>query len=190
MASCGLVARIGVFFVACLLVIAASAAEDIAVQVGVSIRHFARIDDQVYVGSKPHTDEDFRFLQSLHVRYIVSARFLPFLSGPEKRHAKRFGITLRSFPMNASPIPPAEKHVDRILRTLRDKRFLPVYVHCVLGRDRTGLIAGLYKIYFLGVPKSTAWQEMRQSGFHTWWFVRGLKVYFDRHSGQRPADLR
>jgi hypothetical protein len=53
--------------------------------------------------------------------------------------------------MNASPIPPSEKHVDQILHTIHNKQFQPVYVHCVLGRDRIGLISGLYKMYFLGI---------------------------------------
>jgi hypothetical protein len=46
--------------------------------------------------------------------------------------------------MNASPIPPSEKHVDQILHTIHNKQFQPVYVHCVLGRDRIGLISCLY----------------------------------------------
>lgn len=176
--------RVHALFLVCLLANSPAQArnQESVVPANVSISHFSRVDDRVYAGSKPRTDQDFQFLQSLHIRYIVSAHFLPFLSGPEKRHAKRYGMTLLSFPMNASPIPPSEKHVDRILRTLRDDRFLPVYVHCVLGRDRTSLIAALYKMYFLGVPKAVAWQEMKRSGFHTWWFVRGLRVYFEKHS--------
>jgi protein-tyrosine phosphatase len=148
----------------------------------VSLHHVEKIDRNVYAGSKPHTDEDFQFLQSLHVHYIVSARFLPFLSSSEKRKAKRYGMTLLSFPMNASPIPPSKDHVDRILETLHDSQYQPVYLHCVLGRDRTGLIGGLYRIYYLGIPKNEAWQDMLQAGFHTWWFVRGLNVYFRDHA--------
>ncbi len=149
----------------------------------VSLAHFAQIDQGVYVGSKPRTNQDFQFLQSRHVRYIVNVRFLPLLSGSEKKKAKQYGMTLLTFPMNASPIPPSQKHVNQILFTLHDRQFEPVYVHCVLGRDRTSLISGLYKIYFLSIPKREAWQEMKESAFHTWWFVRGLTVYFDKHSG-------
>ena len=154
---------------------------------GVSIAHFAHIDTQVYVGSKPRTDEDFQFLQSQHIKYILNARFLPFLSGPEKRKAKRYGMTFLSVPMNASPIPPSEKHVNQILITLKDPRFQPIYVHCVLGRDRTSLISGLYKIYFLKVSKNEAWEEMRRSGFKTWWIVYGLTTYFNKHATRPPA---
>ena len=93
----------------------------------------------------------------------MNARFLPFFSGSKRRKAKHYGMTLLSMPMNASPISPSEKHVYKILFTLRDTQFQPVYVHCVLDRDRTSLIARLYKIYFLGVPKK-AWEEMKQRG--------------------------
>jgi protein-tyrosine phosphatase len=164
-----------------MICICASSAQE--VPPGVKIAHFERVDAGVFAGSKPHTEADFEFLQSLGVRYIVSTRFLPLLSGSEKRHARRYGMTLLSMPMNASPIPPRQKHVDQILQTLRKDQ--PVYVHCVLGRDRTGLIAGLYRIRYLGVSKDEAWEQMKESGFHTWWFTRGLNVYFKKHSGVR-----
>jgi Tyrosine phosphatase family len=155
---------------------------------GSSIEHFAQLDDNVYVGSKPHTDQDFEFLESQHIKYILNVRFLPFFTGSEKSMAKRHGISFISKPMNASFIAPQEKHVNEILITLRDKQYQPIYVHCVLGRDRTSLISGLYKIYFLGVSKSDAYAEMKESGFRTPWFLHGLKVYFDKHS-TRPASM-
>jgi protein-tyrosine phosphatase len=157
---------------------------------GVSISHFSQIDRAVYAGSKPKTDRDFQYLQSLHIRYIVQLHFLPFLSVGEKKHAARYGMVLLSVPMNASPMAPSEKHVDEALRDLHNERLEPVYVHCVLGRDRTNLVAGLYRIYFLHIPKALAWEEMRESGFHTWWFVRGLRTYFDRHANTPPPFLR
>jgi len=178
------------YLLACLLAsgpLSLAQTQESVIPPGVSIAHFAHIDTQVYVGSKPRSDEDFQFLQSHHIKYILNARFLPFLSGLEKRKAKRYGMTLLSVPMNASPIPPSEKHVNQILLTLRDPRFQPIYVHCVLGRDRTSLIAGLYKIYFLKVSKNEAWQEMRRSGFKTWWIVYGLTAYFNKHSTRPPA---
>ena len=158
-------------------------------QTGTSFSHFAEIDNHIYVGSKPHTDKDFEYLQAKHIRYILNARFLPFLSGPEERKAKRYGMRFLAVPMNASPFPPSRKHVDRILLTLRDVEFQPIYLHCVLGRDRTSLISGLYKIYFLGVSKGEAWEEMRQSGFKTWWILHGLRAYFDREAGRPVKEI-
>lgn len=156
-------------------------------QAGTSLEHFAEIDKNVFVGSKPRSDKDFQFLQSKHVRYILNARFLPFFSGQERKKAKQYGMQFMAVEMNASPIPPSRKHVDQILLTLHNAEFQPIYVHCVLGRDRTSLISGLYKIYFLGVSKSDAWTEMRQSGFKTWWILRGLKSYFDKQASHPPG---
>jgi protein tyrosine/serine phosphatase len=96
------------------------------------------------LGSKPRTDKDFEFLQSQHIRYILNARFLPYLSAFEKRQAERYGMRFLSGPMNASPIAPSEKHVNQILLALRNPQFQPIYLHCVLGRDRTSLISRLY----------------------------------------------
>jgi protein-tyrosine phosphatase len=175
-------------FLLLFLLVAASATS--CAQTAAPLTHFAEIDKNVYVGSKPHSDKDFDFLRSQHIRYILNARFLPFLSGLEERKAKRYGMQFLSVPMNASPIPPSRKHVNQILLTMRDAQFQPVYVHCVLGRDRTSLLSGLYKIYFLGVSKGDAWAEMRQSGFKTWWILHGLKAYFDREAGRPPSPSK
>jgi protein-tyrosine phosphatase len=155
---------------------------------GTSLVHFVSIDKNVYAGSKPKSDADFAFLQSTGVRYILEVHFLPFLNGRERRRAKRHGIELVSVPMNASPVPPREKHVNRALRIMQSKEYQPVYLHCVLGRDRTGLLLGLYRMYFNGLTKEKTLKEMKASGFRDSWFVAGLKRYFDRHT-VAPAEF-
>jgi protein tyrosine/serine phosphatase len=152
-------------------------------QATTSLKHFAQIDTNVYVGSKPHSDKEFEFLKAQHVHYILNAHFLPFLSCAEKRKAKKYGMEFMSVEMNASPIAPQRRHVDQILRTMHNPQSQPIYLHCVLGRDRTSLISGLYKIYFLHVPKDEAYAEMLKSGFRNVWFLHGLKSYFDKQAG-------
>jgi protein-tyrosine phosphatase len=152
-------------------------------QTAAPLNHFAEIDKNVYVGAKPHSDKQFEYLKEHHVRYIVNARFLPFLSGGEERKAKKYGMQFIAIPLNASPVAPSRKHVDEILRTLHNTERQPVYLHCVLGRDRTSLLLGLYKIYFQGVSKADAFTEMRKSGFRTVWFLHGLQSYFNKQAG-------
>ena len=48
----------------------------------------------------------------------------------------------------------------------------PVYVHCSHGRDRTGLIVGLYRVFIEGASPALARQEMDAAGFRP--FNRGL----------------
>jgi protein-tyrosine phosphatase len=157
---------------------------------GTTIVHFGKVDDGVYKGSRPRSDADYRFLQSLHIKYIVDLQFLPFLHFSEQKKAKKYGIALIPARINASPVSPSEKHVETILAVLADKRNHPVYFHCTLGRDRTSLIAALYKMYFLGMSQQNAWRYMNESGYKDGWVRSGLKRYLERHPTPPPALLR
>jgi protein tyrosine/serine phosphatase len=156
---------------------------------GSKLKHFARVDVGVYKGSRPKSDADYRFLQSLHVRYIVDLQVFPFMSFLEKHKAKQYGITVFPGIMNASPLSPSEKHIDAILAILRDERYHPVYFHCRFGRDRTNVIAALYKIYFLGMSPQDATQYLHQAGygFKFGWLRSGLTRYIKKHPTPPPA---
>lgn len=157
---------------------------------GTSIVRFGRVDAGVYRGSKPHTDADFQFLRSKHIHAILDMRFLPLLAAPEARKARQYGMIFLTSPMNGSPVPPSEEHVNRILLILRDKRYRPIYFHCDLGRDRTSLIAALYEMYFLKRSRAAAWRDMKHYGFKESWNLRGLKVYFDEHPKPSPELMK
>ena len=154
---------------------------------GTTLVHFGRVDDGVYKGSKPRTEADYRFLQSLQVKCIVDLQFLPFLHLSEQKKANRYGIEFIPARINASPVSPSEEHVETILTVLRDNRYHPVYFHCALGRDRTSLIAALYKMYFLGMSEQNGWRYMIESGYKDGWIRSGLKRYLERHPTPPPA---
>ena len=61
---------------------------------GSKLKYFSSVDDGVYKGSRPKSEADYRFLQSLHVKYIVDLQVLPLLTRFEQRKAKQYGITL------------------------------------------------------------------------------------------------
>jgi protein tyrosine/serine phosphatase len=156
---------------------------------GTRLNHFGRVDEGVYKGSKPRSDADYRFLQSLNVKYIVDLEVIPWVSGLEKSCAKRYGIELIAVRMNASPVSPSEKHVGTVLALLRDQRCQPIYFHCILGRDRTALIAALYKMYFLGMSPEAAQQYLYDSGYKDGWVRSGLKRYLEKHPTPAPVSL-
>ena len=148
---------------------------------GATLAHFGKVDDGVYKGSRPRTDADYRFLQSRHVKYILDLQLLPFRQPAERKRAKRYGIEVIHIRINASPAPPSEKHIASILAILRDRRYRPIYFHCALGRDRTALVAALYKMYFLGMSQQDAWRYMQEAGFKEAWIRDGLKKYLWNH---------
>lgn len=144
---------------------------------GTSLAWFSRVDDGVYKGSKPKRDADFKFLRAHGVRYILELNFLPHLSSGERRKARQYGMTLLSVPMNASPVQPSEKHAREALTILHDARYQPVYFHCVLGHDRTAMVAALYEMCFKGLSPDRVKQAMRDYGFRHSWMLYGLKSF-------------
>ena len=52
---------------------------------GTSIVRFAEVDQDVYKGSKPKTEADYRFLQSKNVRTVVDIKLFPLLYRFEKK---------------------------------------------------------------------------------------------------------
>ena len=108
----------------------------------------------------------------------------------ERKKAKQYGITVVQGVMNASPISPSEKHVNAILAMLRDQQYRPVYFHCKLGRDRTNVIAALYKMYFEGMSEDQAMQYLHDwgYGFKFGWLRSGLTRYLKKHPTP-PASL-
>jgi hypothetical protein len=97
-------------------------------------------------------------------------------------------MTYVSVYINASPLAPSEKHVTHILKFLHDPCYQPIYFHCDIGRDRTSLIATLYRMYFGGLAAEDAWQEMKDYGYKDSWTLLGLKKYLDKHP-KPPAAL-
>ena len=154
---------------------------------GTKLTRFEKIDTDVYKGSEPKNDADYRFLQSTHIKYIVAIKFLSLLDLLEVHKARKYGILVIPVKVNASIFAPSEKHIRRILCLLSDKRLRPVYFHCTIGRDRTALIATLYEIYFLGVPPERASDEMKRFGFKGSWTLSGLSKYLEKHS-KSPWD--
>lgn len=158
---------------------------------GTTLRRFARVDTGIYRGSPPRSKADFEFLRSRGVHYIVNLQFWPFLYFREKKAAREHGMVYISVFIPGSPVQPSEKNVNRALALLRQYRSQGVYVHCILGRDRSSLVAALYKMYFLGESQKNAWQnDFMEFGYKDTWLVRGLKKYFYDHPKAPPALLK
>lgn len=154
---------------------------------GTKIVHFGELDPGVYKGSKPKNEADYRFLESKHVKYVLDLNFMPVFTLQERRMARKHGIRFIRVPMNASPLPPSEKHVTEALRYLRDERYHPIYFHCELGRDRTGMVAALYELYFHHLSQQEAWDRMKSYGYKDWFGIHGLKSYFEKHPNPPPG---
>ena len=154
---------------------------------GTTLVYFGKVGDGVYKGSKPKTDADYEFLQKQHIKYILDLELLPSLRHSEQKKAQQHGIVLLHARINASPISPSEKRIERIMEVLKDSRYHPIYFHCAYGRDRTSLVAALYKVYYLGMSPQDALRYMDESGYKNSWVRGGLKRYLRKHPSPRAA---
>jgi protein-tyrosine phosphatase len=149
------------------------------------IERFAEVSPGIFRGSKPTTQADFDFLKAHEVRTILSLQTLPWDIITERRHARENKIEYRNVYILAFPLAPSESRVKDALLTLADPSLHPIFIHCRLGRDRTGMIVGLYRIYYQNWTPKAAWDEMLRLGFKLSWTLRGLETYFWHHT-QKP----
>lgn len=149
------------------------------------IERFAEVSPGIFRGSQPTTQADFDFLKAHGVRSILSLQTFPWDIVTERRRARDNAIEYRNVYTPALPLAPSERRVKEALVTLADPALHPIFVHCRLGRDRTGMIVGLYRIYCQNWTPEAAWAEMLRFGFTVDWTLRGLQTYFWAHT-QKP----
>jgi hypothetical protein len=148
-----------------------------------------KVSPGILAGRHPEGQADYDTLRARGVRTIVSLGALPWNVARERRQAHRDGFIFRNFYVIASPFEPSERSVKGALLTLHDSKLRPVFIHCHLGRDRTPMVVGLYRIYYEGWTPEAAWNAMLRTGFKLSWMLSGLRRYFWSHT-RRPDWVR
>ncbi len=75
---------------------------------------------------------------------------------------------------------------DNIVHLLTDRQ--PVYIHCIHGKDRTGLAIALYRIKKQGWPAEKALNEAKQMGFGYGLSPEHLKLFTSTILQTKPND--
>jgi Polymorphic toxin system, DSP-PTPase phosphatase len=130
----------------------------------------------VYRGAEPKSRAELTFLASLGVVRVIDLQEGPWARLMEDvrtfgadvqlsvDHEKR--IELVHAPIFELTTPKTER-VDRVLALMRDAIAGggAVYVHCALGRDRTGMIIALHRVINEGWAPADAYAEWKAHGF-------------------------
>lgn len=141
--------------------------------------NIVRIAPGIYFGPAPRTDADYGHLQRLGIKTIVELRrFKHKAIDKERRMARAYGFCYRHVPMGFRKL--RDGSPERVLRLLTDCPLHPIYVHCNLGRDRTGLVIALYRVRYQGWSRQAAKAEWKQGRFNP--LLRGLDRYFKRRA--------
>jgi protein tyrosine/serine phosphatase len=149
------------------------------------IARFIVVTPQILRGAQPVSAADYDELTEHGVRTLLDLRQEKDVIARERDEAIRRGWEFVSIPM--SPFTsPSDAQVIEALRTITDPRLQPVFVHCQHGKDRTGLVIGLYRELDQGWTQERAYTEMREIGFNP--ILLGLDWYF-WHNDLRPEDV-
>jgi protein tyrosine/serine phosphatase len=146
----------------------ASAASSAAIEI-------AEVSPGIYRGPAPYSASDYGQLQALGIKTVLDVRkFRRRRLEDECRRVKACGMTYKLVPVAFRP--QRDGSAECALRALTDARLRPIYIHCELGRDRSGLVVALYRVRCEGWSLCAAYAEMERFDFNN--RLRALENYF------------
>lgn len=131
--------------------------------------------NSIYRGSQPQTAEDYRKLKSLGIKTIINLRWDKSVA-QSQLEARTQRIKFFNFPIKASDYPDSAQ-INKIFEVLSDPRNQPIFIHCQHGKDRTGLIAALYRVHYQNWKPHEARKEWLEMGFAIR-FLKNLDQFF------------
>jgi tyrosine-protein phosphatase SIW14 len=137
-------------------------AAPLAAQPAIHIDNFGRVDATLYRGAQPE-GRDYADLKALGIKTIVN---LTSDDAEDNEPAMVEGASMKyvAIPMTTHT-PPTTAQLDQFLRLVNDPASQPVYVHCVGGRHRTGVMTAAYRMTHDGWTGERAFNEMKQYKF-------------------------
>ena len=145
----------------------------------VHVCNLHEVSPGIYRGARPDA-RGLRDLAALGVRTDLDLETSASTTAIEEQQAVAAGVTFLPEPMSYLRAP-SDELVDRLLGELNDPALQPVFLHCKLGNDRTGLIVALDRVINEGWTPEVAWNEMMDLGFHRIWV--GLSHFFEERTG-------
>jgi protein tyrosine/serine phosphatase len=137
--------------------------------------NFSQVDSAVYRGGRPD-QAGVQVLAQMGVKTIMDLENDDEAIAAEKTWAEAAGITFISHQMNGMA-EPDDNQVNDTLAKIGDPANQPVFVHCMQGKDRTGLIIALYRVIYDGWAPKDAHDEMLAHGYNT--ILMAMDDYFE-----------
>ena len=128
----------------------------------IKITNFGHINDHYYRGALPE-GHDFQDLASLGIHTVID---LTNGDGDknEKAEVEQAGMKYVQIPMTTH-VNPTEAQIAQFLGVVNDPSAQPVYVHCVGGKHRTGVMTAIYRMKQDQWTAEKAFAEMKQFKF-------------------------
>jgi protein tyrosine/serine phosphatase len=129
----------------------------------VRIENFARVNDTYFRGGQPE-DGDYADLAKLGVKTVINLIGDSDVDAMEQSSVEQHGMRYVRIPMSTRKAPTAQQ-LETFLSIVSDAQSQPVYVHCVGGRHRTGVMTAVYRMTKDGITGVEAFKEMKRFNF-------------------------
>lgn len=149
-----------VALLAALMLNAPASASQVAGLAQIDIDNFARVDDAYFRGAQPMGD-DYADLKALGIKTIINLTSDEDGSFDERAAVEAQGMTYVHIPMSTRRAP-TDEELASFLTVVNGTDHQPVYVHCVGGRHRTGVMTAVYRMTKDGISGEEAFKEMKQ----------------------------
>jgi protein-tyrosine phosphatase len=132
-----------------------------AIPANIRIDNFGRVSGSYFRGAQPK-GQDFSDLAGLGVKLVIDLAQEGDIN--ERANVEREGMKFVRIPMTTN-VQPSQAVVDQFLALVNDPANQPVYVHCMGGRHRTGVMTAAYRMTQEGWTADKAFSEMKQYKF-------------------------
>jgi protein tyrosine/serine phosphatase len=130
--------------------------------------HLGKINDYLYRGAQPQ-EQGLPELKHLGITTIIDLRSEDLERVErERKQAESLGMHFVHIPIGGFA-PPTNEQVIQFLSILRQNPREKVFVHCLFGDDRTGVMVATYRMAFEKWPYEQAMKEMYFFGFNGFW---------------------
>jgi protein tyrosine/serine phosphatase len=143
-----------------ILALTLPASAQLAVISSVRIDNFAKVNEAYFRGAQP-VGSDYADLAGLGVKTVINLIGDDDLDRTEQSSVEKHGMRYIQIPMSTRRAPTTEQ-LQAFLTVVNDPASQPVYVHCVGGRHRTGVMTAVYRMMKDGISGAEAFTEMKR----------------------------
>jgi uncharacterized protein (TIGR01244 family) len=142
--------------------VALAAVTAVSAASSVRIDNFGRVNANYYRGAQPE-GQDYNDLAALGVKTIINLTS-DDAQPNERQMASQAGMKYVQIPMTTHQ-EPTNAQITQFLTIVNDAASQPVYVHCVGGKHRTGVMTAIVRMTNDGWSADQAFSEMKQYKF-------------------------
>lgn len=150
----------------------------------IKIDNFAKVSGIYYRGAQP-VGQDYADLAALGVKTVINLTSDDAQPG-EKAAVERNKMRFVDIPMTTRVAPTTEQMLA-FMSVVNDPANQPVYVHCVGGRHRTGVMTAVYRMVNDGISGSDAFKEMKQYKYGADFLHPEFKSFVERFDAKAFA---